>query len=99
MIARVAVSAVLRASHRDLIMDEGLHEHAWTFWAWFDAEPFRDLRSQRIALETVLSPFQGKELAPEMWAGEAMAEMFARVLANCIGMTVERPGFRGEVWL
>jgi hypothetical protein len=96
---RVAVSAQLTASHRDLIMDEGLHEHTWTFWAWFDSKPFRDLRTQRVALETVLAPYQGKELPPEMWAQEDMAEMFAKVLANCIGVTVERPGFRAECWL
>jgi len=99
MASRIACSAQLTASHRDLIMDEGLHEHTWTFWAWFDAEPFRDLRALRGALVTLLSHYQGKELPPEMWAGEAMAEMFAKLLANCIGVTVERDGYRAEAWL
>lgn len=96
---RVACSAQLTASHRDLIMSEGLHEHTWTFWAWFEGEPFRDLRSQRIALEAILEPYQGTELPPEMWAQEHMAAMFAKVLNNCIGVTVKRPGFWAEVML
>jgi hypothetical protein len=96
---RIGVSAQLTASHRDTIMSEGVHEHTWTFWAWFPAKPFRDLRSQKLALETLLEPFQGKELPPEMWAGEDMAAMFAKVLEGCIGVSVERPGFRAEVWL
>ena len=96
---RIGVSAQLTASHRDLIMSEGLHEHTWTFWAWFPAKPFRDLRSQRQALITILEPYQGKELPAEMWAGEDMAEMFAKVLCNCIGVSVERPGFRAEIML
>lgn len=96
---RIGCRARLTAQHRDLIMDEGLHEHTWTFTAWFEGKPFRDLRSQRAALQTVLAPYQGTELPPEMWASEDMAQMFAKVLGGCIGVTVERDDFVAEVKL
>jgi len=99
VISRVAAIATLTALHRDLIMDEGLHEHTWTFTAWFHGKPFRDLRSQRSALRQVLAPYQGVELPPEMWAQEDMAEMFARLLCDCVGVSVSRADYLAEVWL
>jgi hypothetical protein len=92
------VTETLRAKHRDLIMDEGLHEHVWTVTAYFPSKPLRDGRALKTALRTLLDalPDATGELPPELWSGEAIAERVL-MLANCVGASVIRPeGF--EAW-
>lgn len=92
------VTELLTAQHRDLILDEGLHAHAWTVTAYYPSEPLRDGRALKAALRTLLDalPDADGTLPPELWAGEAIA---ARVmlLVGCVGASVTRPeGF--EAW-
>lgn len=92
------VTELLRAKHRDLILDEGLHEHVWTVTAYYPSKPFRDGRALKAALRCLLDALPDAEgaLPPELWSGEAIAER-VMVLANCVGASVIRPeGF--EAW-
>lgn len=100
MIGYSGVTLQLMAQHVDPHMDEGEHAHVWSVTAFYPSEPFRDLRSQQAALAEVLGVWQGTNLPPELWSGEALATAVARLLANCIGCRVTRPeGFEAWVWL
>lgn len=88
-------SAQLTASHRDLIMSVGLHEHTWTITVFWPSQPFRDLRSMREGLAAILHPFQGTELPPELWASEDIAAMVMGTMGVIVGVKVERPGIGG----
>ena len=98
---RIWVSVDLQAWHTDPILGEGRHEHTWIVKAWFAADPFRDQRSLRASLSAILDAWQGRDLPPELWAAEdlAAAILQAHGNADCIGVTIERPGFGAEAWL
>lgn len=87
----VGVGASFTALHTDPHMDEGTHEHTWHVIAWYPAKPFRDARSMKGALVTVLATFEGTTLPAELWAAEDLAAALLRLLANCIGVDVSRP--------
>lgn len=92
------VTELLRARHRDFILDEGLHEHVWTVTAYYPSKPFRDGRALKAALRALLDalPDADDVLPPALWSGEAIADR-VMILANCVGASVTRPeGF--EAW-
>lgn len=95
------VRADLTAWHTDPIMDEGRHLHTWRVRAYFDGSKFKDGRSLRASLMTILSAWQDKDLPQSLWAGEDLAAAIMHLHGNsdCIGVTVEREeGFGAEVW-
>jgi hypothetical protein len=100
---RVSLSGVfvdLHAFHTDPIMGEGRHAHVWRVTAYYPARPWRDKRSPKAALTEVLGVWQGQDLPTDLWADEALAGAVARLMANCVGVRVERAeGFVAEVWL
>lgn len=102
MKTRIFVEAVLDAFHTDPILDEGRHRHAWRVRLYFEARPFRDGRALQKALEEYLAPFQGRDLHPEMWATESLAETILLTLGTgdpigCVASRDDGPG--AEVWL
>jgi len=54
-----------------------------------------------LALANLLSVYQDTDLPPELWSGEAIAQMVVSVLGtgDPIGCVVTRPGFVAEAWL
>jgi hypothetical protein len=93
------VGSSFTARHEDPLMGEGEHEHTWQVIAWYPSEPFRDARSMKGALETVLATFEGQLLPPDLWAAERFASALMDLLANCVGVDVSRPteGFYAQV--
>lgn len=84
-------SVQLTASHRDLIMDEGLHEHTWTLTVFWKRKPHRDLRVMREGLKAILHPFQGTELPPALWAAEDLCDMILGTMGVIVGVRCDRP--------
>lgn len=100
--ARTLVTEPLRAFHTDPIMDEGRHEHVWHVTAVFDGASFRDARSLKGSLRTILDAWEGKDLPAELWSAEALAAAVLQLHGNadCIGVKINRSeGFGAEVWL
>lgn len=92
------VSAMLSARHTDPHMGEGEHAHVWSFTVWWLSEPLRDGRIMRAALETILSPYQGKTLPEELWSAESLAALVFAVMGNIVRVDVSRPeGFYASV--
>lgn len=101
MIVRTRVDVDLRAFHTDPHLGEGRHEHVWNVQAVFDGSKFADGRALRLALANLLFVYQGADLPPELWSGEAIAQFVVNVLGtgDPIGCVVTRPGFVAEAWL
>ena len=100
MLDHIGVSGKFTAQHTDPHMNEGTHEHTWQVTVWFPRRPFRDLRSQKCALDTVLQAFDGKTLSPELWAAEDIAlAVMNSLLVDCAGVDIDRPveGFHAKV--
>lgn len=92
------VTELLIAKHRDLLLNEGLHEHVWTVTAYYPSKPTRDGRALKAGLRILLDALSDAAgvLPPELWSGEAIAER-VMLLGNCVGASVVRPeGF--EAW-
>ncbi len=94
---QTGVSASFTARHVDPILSEGEHEHTWHVTAWFPAAPFRDGRALKAQLEILLGAWEGTLMPSELWSGEAIAEAIMRLLDNCAGVDVDRPGFHARV--
>jgi hypothetical protein len=96
-----SVDVDLQAFHTDPHMGEGRHEHVWNIRLVFDGAPFRDARALRVALSNFLSGYQGSDLPPHLWSGEALASFVVGNLGtgDPIGCVVTRPGFQAEAWL
>lgn len=95
----------LRAFHTDPYMDEGRHTHTWKVIVFTSAKPFRDGRSIRASLRTILDVWEGKDLPPELWSDHdlacyVLASTIWRIHGNadCCGVRVEREeGFGASV--
>lgn len=92
------------AYHLDVNLDEGWHEHTWSITVWWPMEPFRDGRTSREALRSVMESVvqidgEGRRcLPPEFWSNEALCRLLS-ILANVVKITIDRPGFRVEFWV
>lgn len=96
------VWADLTAWHTDTLMDEGRHQHTWRVTAYFNAMPFKDGRSLKVSLKSILATWEGGDLPPNLWAAEDLAEAILHLHGNgdCIGVRIEREeGFGAEAWL
>lgn len=96
------ITASLTAFHTDPFMDEGLHQHTWFVTAFFLSEPFRDGRSVKAQLETVLKNLASAdgELPDTLWSQENIAKCVLKLCpAAVIGVRVTRAeGFECWVW-
>lgn len=101
MKVRTRIDVDLRAFHTDPHMDEGRHEHVWNVQLEYEGAPFRDGRAFRAALTQWLEPFQGQDLPPEWWSGEALASAVLSTLGtgDPLACIVRRPGFEAEARL
>lgn len=97
--ALTGVSADLTAWHTDTLMNEGRHQHTWRVTAWWRSVPFVDGRVKQEALRGLLAVWEGTDLPPELWSGEAIASAVMALLPECIGCDVSRPteGFYAQV--
>lgn len=99
MLSYTATSVSLTARHADPVGDEGEHIHTWLVWACYGFAEAEDLRRGRAALTAVLAPLQGTLLPPGLWGQEDIAVHVLARLKDAMGVIVERPGYRCELWL
>lgn len=102
MVNLSGASIEFTAQHFDALLNEGWHEHVWTITAWWLSEPFRDGRSVRAALLSLMEScvvIDGgqRRLPPHMWSNEEICRAVG-TLANVVKVTVDRPGFHAEFW-
>lgn len=89
IVRRPFVESILNAFHTDPHLGEGRHAHTWRVRLYFTAEPFRDGRAMKVALDQYLAPLQGGDLPPEMWASEDIASVILRTLGTGDPLGVE----------
>jgi hypothetical protein len=98
---RIRVSAQLEAWHTDPHLGEGRHKHTWTVTIVYPGKPFRDARALKVALEIMLSPWQGTDLHRDLWASEDMAATILRIIGfgDPLGVILTRDdGCDAEAW-
>ncbi len=86
------VSGKFSATH-DCPDGGGPHAHEWHVTAWFSQPHRADARCYLVALDTVLSTWEGTHLPPEIAWGEDIARTVG-LLANCVEVVVSRPDER-----